>query len=473
MLSLVVLIVIFSAAVFCFFIRANNYRSLIDMVPDYVTAFEQLHYTTPENYWNTAVDITESFENTDRVKVTVFNSSGIVISSTDGFIETEVVESMPDYNAALVSGEGYSTWNGRDPATGENIAATTVVVKNEAGAVLGAYRYVISLQAFNKMMLGYYVLVGSVGLVMIGVLALSGVYFVLSIVRPVRQVTAVTRKIARGDLNNRLEHRNDDEIGELCDAINYMALELGKTDKLKNDFISSVSHELRTPLTAIKGWGETVSMAVGSDDETVKRGIDVILNETDRLSGLVEELLDFSRLQSGKFRFDMRLIDMVPVLSEAVNMYDEIVKKQGITMTYLPFAGEVTVNGDRNRLKQVFINIIDNAVKYTNSGGQIIISSALEEGCIRLLVQDTGIGIPKQDLDHVKERFYKANKTVRGSGIGLAVADEIINQHNGLLIVESTENVGTSVSVVLPIAQRDAASEQQGKDEAVQNEEGK
>ena len=116
--------------------------------------------------------------------------------------------------------------------------------------------------------------------------------------------------------------------------------------------------------------------------------------------------------------------------------------------------------GDSNRLKQVFINVIDNAVKYTESGGQVLVDTLKEEGCVRVTVTDTGVGIPAQDIDRVKEKFYKANKTVRGSGIGLAVADEIIKQHGGLLFIESTENVGTTVTIVLPLYEPEEIPEQ-------------
>lgn len=450
-LSIVTLTVFAAAVAFCFFIRVYNYRALVAAVPEYVSSFEQLSHANADEYWNTAVNLTENFENMDKVKVTVFNSNGIVIASTDGFTESVDVEELPDYAAALTAENGIGSWQGRDPVTGESIAATTVAVKNSSDTLLGAYRYVVSLRVFNGAMIRYYIIVAGVGAIMITLVLISGLYFVSSIVKPVRQVTGVARKIAMGDLSARLEPKSNDEIGELCDAINYMASELGKTEILKNDFLSSVSHELRTPLTAIRGWGETVSMAIGSDDDTVRRGIDVILSETGRLSNLVEELLDFSRLQSGSFKVNMQPTDILPVVDEAVNMYEEIARKQGIAMTYFPLTVSVCVKADRDRLKQVFINIIDNAVKYTNSGGQIIVSAVMDDNCIRIIVQDTGVGIPKQDVDHVKERFYKANKTVRGSGIGLAVADEIIKQHNGLLLVESTENVGTAVTVVLPI----------------------
>lgn len=467
-LSIVTLTVFAAAVALCFFIRVYNYRALVAAVPEYVSSFEQLSHANADEYWNTAVNLTENFENMDKVKVTVFNSNGIVIASTDGFTESVDVEELPDYAAALTAENGIGSWQGRDPVTGESIAATTVAVKNSSDTLLGAYRYVVSLRVFNGAMIRYYLVVAGVGAIMITLVLISGLYFVSSIVKPVRQVTGVARKIAMGDLSARLKPKSSDEIGELCDAINYMASELGKTETLKNDFLSSVSHELRTPLTAIRGWGETVSMAIGSDDDTVRRGIDVILSETGRLSNLVEELLDFSRLQSGSFKVNMQPTDILSVVDEAVNMYEEIARKQGITMTYFPLTVSVCVKADRDRLKQVFINIIDNAVKYTNSGGQIIISAVMDDNCIRIIVQDTGVGIPKRDVDHVKERFYKANKTVRGSGIGLAVADEIIKQHNGLLLVESTENVGTAVTVVLPIFDENKPTEGNA-DEAAAN----
>ncbi len=467
-LSIVTLTVFAAAVALCFFIRVYNYRALVAAVPEYVSSFEQLSHANADEYWNTAVNLTENFENMDKVKVTVFNSNGIVIASTDGFTESVDVEELPDYAAALTAENGMGSWQGRDPVTGESIAATTVAVKNSSDTLLGAYRYVVSLRVFNGAMIRYYLVVAGVGAIMITLVLISGLYFVSSIVKPVRQVTGVARKIAMGDLSARLKPKSSDEIGELCDAINYMASELGKTETLKNDFLSSVSHELRTPLTAIRGWGETVSMAIGSDDDTVRRGIDVILSETGRLSNLVEELLDFSRLQSGSFKVNMQPTDILPVVDEAVNMYEEIARKQGITMTYFPLTVSVCVKADRDRLKQVFINIIDNAVKYTNSGGQIIISAVMDDNCIRIIVQDTGVGIPKRDVDHVKERFYKANKTVRGSDIGLAVADEIIKQHNGLLLVESTENVGTAVTVVLPIFDENKPTEGNA-DEAAAN----
>ena len=201
-------------------------------------------------------------------------------------------------------------------------------------------------------------------------------------------------------------------------------------------------------------------MSVGTDDELVNRGLDVVLSEADRLSGLVEELLDFSRMQTGRLTVVAQPFNISKLLEASASMYAELSKKQGIELIFTPTAENIEVMGDINRIKQVFINIIDNAVKYTESGGQVLISQIKEEACVRIEVTDTGVGIPAQDLDRVKEKFYKANKTVRGSGIGLAVADEIIKQHKGLLFIESTEGVGTKATIVLPIFESEEKTEE-------------
>ena len=176
-----------------------------------------------------------------------------------------------------------------------------------------------------------------------------------------------------------------------------------------------------------------------------------MLSEADRLSGLVEELLDFSRMQSGRLTVNTQPIDVSTLLRSTYDMYTELAAKQGIELSYTPPMQNSIVMGDPDRLKQVFINVIDNAVKYTEKGGLVLVVQTREEACVQIVIKDTGVGIPAGDVEHVKEKFFKSNKTVRGSGIGLAVADEIIKQHQGLLLIESTEGVGTTVTIVLPL----------------------
>lgn len=412
--------------------------------------FSLLATVSYSDFRSTARQYIENFEYKDQIEVQIIDSDGNILITSNGFDPGN--PEMPDYESALTSSSATAVWSGKSEQ-GEAIMAQTTILGDYGSGSNGAIRWVISLEGVNSHIFWVTVLCVLIGLGVILLTAMSGMYFIKSIVRPVQDVSNAARKIAMGDFKSRLEVKEkDDEIGELCDAINYMASELGQAETTKNAFISSVSHELRTPLTAIRGWGETARMSLGSDDELVQKGLDVILSEADRLSGLVEDLLDFSRMQSGRLSVKMRLIDIVQVLSEAKDMYIEVAKKLNITMDFICPPKTGGVMGDPDRLKQVFINIIDNAVKYSNEGGNVLIDCHEEENCVHIKVSDTGVGIPEQDIDRVKEKFFKSNTTVRGSGIGLAVADEIIKQHNGLLFIESKEGVGTTVTVVLPLA---------------------
>ena len=409
--------------------------------------FSLLATASQEDFRTAARQFVENFEAKDQMEVQVINSSGMVLYTSNGFEPSQ--DPMPDYTAALTA-KTHTAWATSRTQLGESVLAQTTVLGDYGNGSNGAVRWVISLSRVNKNIVTLIVICVLIGLGIILFTAISGLYFVQSIVRPVQKVSDAARKIAMGDFNARIEGGDKDEIGELCDTINYMASELSQSETLKNNFISSVSHELRTPLTAIKGWGETAKMAVGSDDELVKKGLEVVLKESERLTGLVEDLLDFSRMQSGRLSVRKAQIQLPPVVQEAAAMYTEVARKSGLEFTVLCPAELPPIMGDAGRLKQVFINIIDNAIKYSTAGGHVLVEVHEEEGCLYVKVSDTGVGIPEQDIDRVKEKFFKSNTTVRGSGIGLAVADEIIKQHNGLLFLESKENVGTTVTVVLP-----------------------
>lgn len=456
---IIALAIVAVAVAFCFLFNSMYLERIKSLANDYAYEFTALSNTSESTFMDTAFSIAGEYGHKNKLEVQVIDNDGNFIVSTTGFQPN--VDQMPDYVSAKESGKNVAMES--TTADGESILAATTLIYGYEGEYLGAYRWITSMEAANKMMGNVALSVMVIALVVLGFFALTGLYFIKSIVRPIRDVSAMARKIAMGDFESRIEMQKNDEVGELCDTINYMASELSAAQNLKNDFISSVSHELRTPLTAIRGWGETAKMSVGVDDELVQKGLDVVLSESDRLSNLVEELLDFSRMETGRLTLISREINVSRILFEAYDMYAELSRQKGIELLFNPPPEEYEIIGDPDRLKQVFINIIDNAVKYTESGGQVLIDQVVEEACVRISVKDTGVGIPAADIDRIKEKFYKANKTVRGSGIGLAVADEIVKQHQGLLFVESTEGVGTTVTVVLPLCDEngDEAEEEQ------------
>ncbi len=442
---LVILICEIFVGVFMF----GYYRdAVIDASAEYVKDINMLSMSDEKGYPAAARRYAQTFQYRNKVEVQLFDSDDNMLVTTNGFASAGVAEKATDYSESKKT-RNEAWWYGEN-TNGEKVLAVTNQLPDLGNGSHGAYRVLVSMEEVIGSYAWFLTVAILVGILTIGFSMISGIYFVRSIVRPVRDVTSTARKIASGDMKTRLEVKRNDEIGELCDTINYMASELEHTNKVKNDFISSVSHELRTPLTAIKGWGETVRLSVGEDDEIVRHGVDVMLSEAERLSGLVEELLDFSRIESGKLTVTLAPNDPVYIVSSVVDMYEEIARKQKISIVFVKPEQNELIMADRDRIKQVFINVIDNAVKYTEAGGHIVVSAFNEEGCIRVTISDTGCGIPAKDLNHVKEKFFKANNNVRGSGIGLAVADEIIKSHNGLMFLESTEGEGTTVTVVLP-----------------------
>ena len=392
--------------------------------------------------------LVEDFSDRNLMELMALDPEGKPLLTSSGFELSEDL-SVPDFQLAQSSEEGIGVYTG--PLYQEEKVMAVTLLFDSYGGEFGAVRYVVSLTEIDNQLIMLILLLTLIGMGVIFFVVLSSSYFIRSIVIPVGEISKSARKIASGNFDVRIEHKSEDEIGELVDTINDMAEELGVSEKMKNDFISSVSHELRTPLTAIRGWGETLNTP-GVDQETLQKGMGVILRETDRLQQMVEELLDFSRMQSGRITLNKEQLDIQAELYDAELMFTERARRENISFIYDEPSDEiVVVEGDSNRLRQVFVNIIDNALKYSDSGAQVRIHTSVSNGMFCIAVSDTGIGISPEDLPKVKTKFYKGNSTRRGSGIGLAVADEIIRMHNGDLNIDSKQGSGTCVTIRLPI----------------------
>lgn len=412
-----------------------------------VTSVLSIHsQDSSTNFSSEMRNMLETFNEKDKIELMAINSKGRVVLTSSGF-SPDADDVMPDYVKAMESGEGSHVYK---LGGGEKVLAVTMPISSMSGEY-SAVRMVTSLTAIDNTIKTYTAAVTLVCVIIILIIVVTGLYFAGSIVRPIRQISGIARKYAMGDFSTRIDNDSDDEIGDLCTTINNMADELSNAETMKNEFISSVSHELRTPLTAIKGWAETLMIDGGGSPDTMKKGVRVIVNETERLSQMVEELLDFSRMQNGHFTLQNANMDILAELGDAVLIYSEKARREDKKIIYdepemLPF-----VFGDKNRIRQVFINVIDNAVKYSSEGDTVTIKAYESGENVIVSVSDTGLGIKASDLAKVKTKFYKANHTRRGSGIGLAVADEIISMHGGKLDIDSEgEGKGTTVTITLP-----------------------
>ncbi len=292
----------------------------------------------------------------------------------------------------------------------------------------------------------------AIGAAVLSLAAVLGFLMSRRIVVPIRELIRVTQEIAEGNFKVKAIKYHNDEIGQLVDAVNIMAKEITKSDQAKNEFISSISHELRTPLTSIKGWGETILDAV-EDTETVEEGLNIICHETDRLIVLVNDLLDFSKLQGQRLELHKEEFPVDRLLQDIRSQFVVRAKQEKIKLTLFQDDDHVLIMADYNRLKQVLINVIDNAMKFTagRPGAEIRLSSEIIDDQLVLTVDDNGSGITPEDLQMVKDKFYKGTSKKSGTGLGLSIASEIVELHGGKLYVDSVLNNGTKVVILLPL----------------------
>lgn len=451
-LSLMTFILIILSLCFSFIVKEYFYnaieKSILDKADNFADMFNSSTDTSIKDFNEYSRKYINNSMDNGFISIIVFDTNGLVIESS---VQKEYQnQENSDFYKLDTSKNKYKRCISKI-STGQKIMSVTKEVYNESGELMGYIRFITSLEQAAKAMGLSVLFVFLVGIIIITFVIISNLSFMKSILDPVSEIGAIAKRIAQGDLNARIVKQYDDEIGGLCDTINYMAQELENSEKLKNDFISSVSHEIRTPLTAIKGWAETIQTVDLKNKETAEKGMKIIINESERLSGIVEELLDFSSIQNGRMTLRMNKMDILAELDEAVYMFKERARSESKILRYNSPASISPVYGDQNRLRQVFINIIDNAIKYTDKYGEIVVSISEEDSYIKVTVSDNGCGISKEHLPKVKEKFYKSNQTKRGSGIGLAIADEIISLHSGRLEVQSESGHGTTVTIIIPI----------------------
>ena len=457
-LACYMLLVLLAEAMFLYSYTRSYYNSVQQtMYRRFSSVTGQLKVYTADTVYSAAANrsmalrrMVEQYSDKDKYEFMLLDSYGGVIASSSGTSADGIVTGT-DFEQAQEASDGLGVAVYRTQS-GELVMAACYLVPYAAEDV-AAMRLVTSLTLVGAQIKNAIAVSVVIAAVILAFTVMSGLYFIRSIVVPLGQVERTAASIARGELDVRLPVTGDerDEVDRLRGTINQMAEGLEETEKMKNEFISSVSHELRTPLTSIRGWVETLRTLDDPADENYRKGLEIINNETGRLYNMVEELLDFSRLQNGRIRMDCRPLDLVAELTDAVLFCEARIQREGLVLSYSEPEEMIPVYADPDRLRQVFINILDNAIKYSAPGGRITVKLWAGEYKAFVEILDQGRGIPPEDLENVKTKFYKGSNSVRGSGIGLALVDSIMTALDGTMDIKSTLGRGTVVTLGLPL----------------------
>ena len=349
-----------------------------------------------------------------------------------------------------INSRGAVPYVGRDPLSGRRVMAVSSPVIYSNGEIIGVLRYVaptrsIDLQIVMVALICFLVL----GVVLV-VVRISSSYYIRSVMGPVAEITEKAKRIANGSYGTQIQTGYQDEIGQLAETINEMSAKISQNEKMQAEFISQLSHELRTPLTVINGWSETL-LADESMDADTRQGLKIISSEATRLTEMVMDLLDFTRMQDGRMTLTVEMTDIRGEFEDTVYMYSSRLAQDGIRLDYIDNDEYIPdIPCDPKRLRQVFLNILDNAAKHGGEGKRIEAAMACEQDMVVVRIRDYGPGIPEDEIPLVKKKFYKGSSKARGTGIGLAVCDEIVELHGGTLTLENAQGGGTLVTVRLP-----------------------
>lgn len=445
LVTLAVIIYVLSSAQYYYGNMRTGLETRARAAADTFTSYGIKSYS---EYYRLATYSAETFEEKDSIELQFINTNGRVQVSSYG-LTAGTSPATSDIEAAVGGTMDY--FQGEDPQTGEKILSVSCPIMFNS-RVVGVLRYVTSLREADHRILIDALVASAIGAVCIALVVLSNAIFINNVVEPVAVVSEAARRISGGSYGIQIDNHYHDELGELVDNINDMSVKISQAEKIQQEFISSVSHELRTPLTAISGWAETLSADPAGEAEQTRRGLGIILKESRRLTTMVEELLEFTKMQDGRFTLRIESVDLLSELEDAIYTYRELFRQEGIEVCYTAPEEDIPpLAADSERMKQVFCNVLDNAAKHGGAGRRIDVSAAKEEDCMVIRVRDYGPGIPPEELPFVKQKFYKGSSKARGSGIGLAVCDEIVERHNGTFEIANADTGGAVVTISLPL----------------------
>lgn len=389
--------------------------------------------------------LVNSYAREVSARVAVFSSDlHLLASSAAG--ESSDDEAAPELAAALHGGEAYSTRADERNGAERLFVAALIAGSERPRAVVQLSVPMTDLRAGVR---ATWLRLITAGLVVTLLSILASVFVARQIIRPIQALTAAANQLAAGDLGTRLDLDRQDELGQLAAAFDHMASEIGKLLGRERAFVANASHELRSPLTAIQLRAELLQRLLPPDERS-QRYLAEIEGETGYLSRLTAQLLDLERIDAGAA--PLQSCSPLPVLAQVIKSMQLVAEEKQIQLAQeLPSSlGDVLVSAEQ--LELVLRNVLDNAIKYTPAGGRVRLSAAQEKQAVKVVVEDTGIGISAAELPHVFDRFYRADKARdrRGVGLGLSLVQAIMTHCQGKVTIASHEGQGTTVTLLFP-----------------------
>lgn len=455
---LISLIVVFFEIFLIFTIKNYYYSGVTGIISSQAKYSVNLYETHLANSSLSEVVLKDmnSFYKDSYSQVQILNNSGqVLLDTVDG---SEVGKN-------IISNDVYLAKDGKDgstiyksSSTGENELAVSLPLSN-GNEQVGIVRFITSMKSIDAMITQRYIVFFLFGFFVLLISISISLLMSKKIVSPIEKLTEVALKLSDGRLSVKADEKGDNEIAKLGMTMNLMSENLIKKEQLKKDFISSISHELRTPLTVIKGWAFTLQPEA-KDNKLLQDGLTIIEKESDRLGNMVTELLDFSEISSGRLIMNKEILDLNEI-SNFINkqlMPKSSAKNIDMIINY-DENKPVIVMADRDRIKQVLINILDNALKFTDEGGVILTDVKIENDNAVIEVIDNGCGISEEEISLVTGKFYKGSNSNSHTGLGLSICEEIVNAHNGRLIIRSILEKGTVVRVELPLEKEEKSFE--------------
>jgi len=331
-------------------------------------------------------------------------------------------------------------------------ATAPTTVGSQQGYLM-AIKPVEQLGAVTGSLIGYVVIAGLISLAISMVIAL---YLSGALSRPINDVTAAARSMAAGDYSAEVPVRGSDETAELARDFNVMAKRVRTAYEQQRDFVGDVSHELRTPLTSIGGFSQALLDGVSRSAEEQRRSLEIINQESKHMVTVLNDLLLLSELDAGQLEPDMKRVDLVDLMRMIASIYEPRAQADGLALRVEPPPEGSTVMTDADRLERVLTNLLDNAFKYSDDGGTIVVSTTPGEQSLEISVTNSGPGIPAEVLPHVFDRFYRAEKSRAkkhgGAGLGLSICKELVETLGGKIDVVSSPGEGATFTVTLPIS---------------------